>query len=74
MYVVSDVADDSNIWEEDLECEGSIRYDRAGQVVGATLNKLVERITSTRDHGKLGEMGRGEAVRWGRWGRGETVS
>lgn len=43
--------DDTNIWEEDLESEKSIRYDKNGLVIGATLNKLVERITSTRDHG-----------------------
>ena len=43
--------DDANIWEEDLESESNIRYDRNGLVIGATLNKLVERVTSTRDHG-----------------------
>jgi hypothetical protein len=48
--ITSMVEDDSNIWEEDLESEHSIRYDKSGQVTGATLNKLVERITSTRDH------------------------
>ena len=45
--------DDANIWEEDLESERNIRCDKTGQVVGATFNKLVERITSTRDHGEL---------------------
>ena len=56
-------ADDSNIWEEDLESEHSIRYDKSGQVTGATLNKLVERITSTRDHGEGRRGGRGEGER-----------
>lgn len=53
--------DNTNIWEEDLESEKSIRYDKNGLVIGATLNKLVERITSTRDHGIL-EAGRGMIV------------
>jgi hypothetical protein len=48
--VSSMVEDDANIWEEDLESESNIRHDRHGQVTGATLNKLVERVTSTRDH------------------------
>jgi hypothetical protein len=48
--ISSMVEDDANIWEEDLESESNIRYDRNGQVIGATLNKLVERVTSTRDH------------------------
>ena len=55
-------ADGANIWEEDLESESNIRYDsRSGQVIGATLNKLVERVSSTRDHGGWRE-GEGRVV------------
>ena len=64
------VLDDANIWEEDREGETSIRYDKNGQVVGATLNKLVERVTSTRDHGELGEGREGRGGEGGE-GRGE---
>ena len=64
------VLDDANIWEEDLEGETSIRYDKNGQVVGATLNKLVERVTSTRDHGELGLGEGGEGRGEGGGGRG----
>ena len=52
-------ADDANIWEEDMESESNIRYDKNGQVIGATLNKLVERVTSTRDHGEWEGRGGG---------------
>ena len=47
-------ADDCNIWDEGSDQEGNIRFDkkRPGVVVGATFNKLVERITSLTDHGK----------------------
>ena len=47
-------ADDCNIWDEASDQEGNIRFDkkRPGVVVGATFNKLVERITSLTDHGE----------------------
>ena len=53
-------ADDCNIWDEGSDQEGNIRFDkkRPGVVVGATFNKLVERITSLTDHGK------NESERW----------
>ena len=48
------VEDDCNIWDEDDSGEVNIRFDkkRPGVVVGASFNKLVERITSVTDHGK----------------------
>lgn len=50
------VEDGCNIWDEGPDCELNIRFGkrRSGEevVVGATFNKLVERITSVTDHGK----------------------
>ena len=69
--------DDSNIWEEDLESESNIRIDKNGLVIGATLNKLVERITSTRDHGERrreGEREEGGREEGGREGLNERES
>ncbi len=42
-----------NIWDEGPDTELNLRLDkkRQGLVVGATFNKLVERITSSKDHG-----------------------
>lgn len=47
------VEDDCNIWDEGEDMEFNIRFDKKkpGVVVGASFNKLVERITSVTDHG-----------------------
>ena len=43
-----------NIWDEDPDSESNLRFDKKkpGVVVGGTFNKLVERITSSKDHGE----------------------
>ena len=48
------VEDDCNIWDERSDSEQNIRFDKKkpGVVVGATFNKLVEKVTSVTDHGK----------------------
>ena len=48
------VEDDCNIWDEGDDYETNIRFDkkRPGVVVGASFNKLIERITSVTDHGE----------------------
>ncbi len=41
-----------NVWDEGEDSEKNIRvYPKKG-VVAATFNKLVERLTSERDHGQ----------------------
>ncbi|XP_019851329.1 PREDICTED: uncharacterized protein LOC100638387 isoform X1 [Amphimedon queenslandica] len=46
------VEDDCNIWDEGPDSEHNIRFKKTNElvVVGATFNKLVERITSVTDH------------------------
>lgn len=54
IITLSDDECDCNIWDE-LEREGAkMRYDKKkqGVVVGASFNRLVEKITSVTDHGK----------------------
>lgn len=48
------VEDDCNIWDEGPDSEHNIRFKKTNDVivVGATFNKLVERITSVTDHGQ----------------------
>jgi hypothetical protein len=48
------VEDDCNIWDEGPDNEHNIRFKKSGpgegMVLGASFNKLVERITSVTDH------------------------
>ena len=41
-----------NVWDEGEDSEKNIRVDPKKGVVAATFNKLVERLTSERDHGQ----------------------
>ena len=45
--------DDVNVWDEGPDSDKNLRYDskKPGVVSGATFNKLVERMTSEKDHG-----------------------
>ena len=40
-----------NVWDEGEDCDKNIRIDPKRGVVAATFNKLVEKLTSERDHG-----------------------
>lgn len=54
MWVFLSLSDDEvNVWEEGPDSEKNIRFDsrHPNLVVGATFNKLVERVTSEKDHG-----------------------
>ena len=46
--------EDVNVWDEGPDSDKNIRYNssKPGMVSGATFNKLVERVTSEKDHGK----------------------
>ena len=54
-----------NVWDEGVDAATNIRIDPKKGVVAATFNKLVERLTSERDHGKRreGREGGGEERR-----------
>ena len=41
-----------NVWDEGPDSASSIRIDPKKGVVAATFNKLVEKLTSERDHGE----------------------
>ena len=45
-----------NVWDEGPDSDKNLRYDskKPGVVSGATFNKLVERMTSEKDHGVCG--------------------
>ena len=45
---------DVNVWDEGPDSSHNIRFDKKNPalVTGATFNKLVERMTSEKDHGK----------------------
>ncbi len=47
--------EDTNVWDESPDSEKNIRYNisKPGLVAGATFNKLVERVTSEKDHGTI---------------------
>ena len=42
-----------NVWDEGADSEKNIRVDPKKGVTAATFNKLVERLTSERDHGQF---------------------
>ncbi|XP_064383914.1 uncharacterized protein LOC135332919 isoform X2 [Halichondria panicea] len=46
------IQDDTNVWDEGPDSEKNLRYNvsKPGTVAGATFNKLVERVTSEKDH------------------------
>lgn len=46
--------DDVNVWDEGPDSSHNIRFDKKNPslVTGATFNKLVERMTSEKDHGE----------------------
>lgn len=44
-----------NVWDEGADAATNIRIDPKKGVVAATFNKLVEKLTSERDHGEGGE-------------------
>lgn len=49
--ITSMIEDTINIWDEGPDSEQNFRYDKKrGVVVAASFNKLVERITSSKDH------------------------
>ena len=48
-----------NVWDVGKDCGANIRYEPKKGVVAATFNKLVEKITSEKDHGESGK-GRSE--------------
>ena len=50
----SAIQDDTNVWDEGPDSEKNFRYNvsKPGTVAGATFNKLVERVTSEKDHGR----------------------
>ena len=53
-YTFSLASDDEmNVWDVGPDSEKNIRFDSRNPnlVVGASFNKLVERVTSERDHG-----------------------
>ena len=56
-----------NVWDEGPDSSENIRYDKknASLVTGATFNKLVQKMTSERDHGESQQRGRRERVREG---------
>ena len=41
-----------NVWDAGEDSEKNIRIEPKRGVVGATFNKLVEKLTSERDHGE----------------------
>lgn len=47
--------EDTNVWDEGPDSEKNLRYNvsKPGLVAGATFNKLVERVTSEKDHGTI---------------------
>lgn len=59
-----------NVWDEGPDSERNIRIDPKKGVVAATFNKLVEKLTSERDHGE-GVGGRGGGGGEGGGKRGE---
>ena len=46
------VADIENIWNEPKEEEGRVVYGEDGQIKSATLNYLIQRLTSSQFQGK----------------------
>jgi len=46
-------SEDVSVWDEGPDSDCNIRYNtlKPGTVAGASFNKLVERVTSERDHG-----------------------
>ena len=56
-----------NVWDEGPDSSENIRYDKknASLVTGATFNKLVQKMTSEKDHGESEQRGRRERAREG---------
>ena len=46
------VENEVNVWDEGDDSDSNIRIDPKKGVMAATFNKLVERLTSERDHGE----------------------
>lgn len=51
-----------NVWDEGSDSERNIRIDPKKGVMAATFNKLVEKLTSERDHGKCSMQSHGLKV------------
>ena len=68
-----------NVWDAGEDSVETIRIDPKKGVVAATFNKLVEKLTSERDHGKWtrqeewisGRVGQGRGGRVDRGGSGK---
>ena len=57
--------DTVNIWDEGPDSDANFHFDKKrGVVVAASFNKLVERITSSKDHGEEDVLRLERRVNW----------
>ncbi len=54
IFLIIILDNECNVWDVGDDCATNIRTEPKKGVVAATFNKLVEKITSERDHGESG--------------------